>query len=255
MNRSFLLCACALWLYLISTGINICLAHPTAAEQGEPQGIAFYVLRVIYPEKDKKGVTLTAYNKSAKPYLMQSWIRPVDPASGDVDLHYTHTPKMPFIVTPPLARLEADGELTLRIRRSGEPLPDDRESVFFISMKALPAQSKPGENSQVVMTVVSNMKLFYRPAGLARRAVAEMAPQLRFRREGNVLIADNPTPYWLTFSRLQVGSLSLDKPALRLMVPPKGQQHYRLPPQTSGNVSWQLIDEDGWDTPAEQQTL
>lgn len=233
---------------------------PAAFEAADPKGISFYVLRVIYPEVERKGVTLTAYNKTAEPFLIQSRIRPVEAASGDVDMSpVAEARSMPFIVTPPLARLEANGELTLRIRRNTESLPTDRESVFFISMKAIPSQVAPEKRKQdaqqMVLTVVSNIKVFYRPAGLAKRAVAEVASQLRFRREGSWLMVDNPTPYWLTFSRLKVGISSLDKAQLRLMVPPKGQQHYRLPAGGMGAVSWQLIDEDGWDTPVEKQSL
>ncbi|KFK96377.1 MULTISPECIES: molecular chaperone [unclassified Serratia (in: enterobacteria)] len=242
----------------LTQAVMLLLCSLSAAQAVAPgsSGISFYVLRVIYPESAKNGATLNVNNKSAAPYLMQSWIRPVDPNSGEVDLNYGGQPKMPFIVTPPLARLEANSELTLRIRRNGEPLPTDRESVFFISMKAIPAKkalSEPAASGQMALTVVSNMKLFYRPAGLATRAVADVASQLRFQREGDVLIAENPTPYWLTFSQLQVGDVALGKPALRLMVPPKGQQRYALPTGTNGKVVWKLIDEDGWDTPGQQQ--
>ncbi|HGM5491184.1 TPA: molecular chaperone [Serratia fonticola] len=236
-----------------------CLICPWVnATQPESAGISFYVLRVIYPESANKGVTLTIHNKSAAPYLMQSWVRPVDQRTGDVELSPSRQTKAPFIVTPPLERLEAEGELTLRIRRNGDVLPSDRESVFFISMKAIPASRKtvPAQRfGQMAITVVSNMKLFYRPDGLSKRAIADVAPELRFRRAGNELIAENPTPYWLTFSRLKVGTTVLDKLALRLMVPPKGQQRYPLPATAEGNVEWQLIDEDGWDTLISQQAL
>lgn len=234
-----------LTLSLLACGIN--LAH---AQVTNP-GISFYVLRVIYPESEKQGVTLTAYNKSQSPYLIQSIVRPVDASSGGVDLNWQGTPVMPFIVTPPLARLESSGELTLRIRRNDVPLPADRESVFFISMKALPAQPSGGE--LMVMTVVSNIKLFYRPESLAKRAVADMAPKLTFKRAGNQLIATNPTPYWLTFSSLSVGNKALDKSSLRLMLPPFGQQSYPMPASSDGKITWQLIDEDGWDTPVSRQ--
>ncbi|HEN3242502.1 fimbrial biogenesis chaperone [Yersinia enterocolitica] len=247
--------------HLIAFGLCLfTLFSGFAAAQTAPNkpGISFYVLRVIYPETEKKGVSLTAYNKSAAPYLMQSWIQPVDPVTGDVNMTNTDQGAMPFIVTPPLARLEANSELTLRIRRNGEPLPTDRESVFFISMKAIPAQqetNKDAQAGQMALTVVSNMKVFYRPEGLAKRAVADVTSQLSFRREGNVLIAENPTPYWLTFSRLHVGASEMGKAQLRLMVPPKGQRQYRLPEGATGKVSWQLIDEDGWDTPFKHQNL
>ncbi|MHA7845921.1 fimbrial biogenesis chaperone [Serratia sp. D1N4] len=243
------------WIFCLLTAYvsTVQAQAPTA-----PKGISFYVLRVIYLESDKRGVTLTAHNTTSIPYLMQSWIQPVDPATGNPLMANKEHSAMPFIVTPPLTRLEADSELTLRIRRNGEPLPADRESVFFISMKAIPSQAAPDqrtEEKQMVLTVTSNIKVFYRPEGLVKRAVADMAPKLKFRRDGNQLIAENPTPYWLTFSRLTVGSAALDKAQLRLMVPPKGQQRYTLPSGASGNVTWQLIDEDGWDTPTEQRPL
>ncbi|PKH22191.1 fimbrial chaperone protein [Enterobacterales bacterium CwR94] len=224
------------------------------AQQQEPppSGISFYVLRVIYSAEERQGAALTVYNKSNTPVLMQSWIRPVDSATGDVETGWQGVPAMPFILTPPLTRLEANSDITLRIRRNGVPLPQDRESVFYISMKTLPPQKTTGD--QMVMTVVSNMKVFYRPQGLVKRAVAKMAPKLHFHRQHDQLTAINPTPYWLTFSRLSVGGSPLEKPALRLMVPPYGQQSYRIPASATGTVSWQLIDEDGWDTPVAQQS-
>lgn len=241
-------------LYLV-TACFLLVSGFARAEESSPPGIAFHVLRVIYPEAAKQGVSLTANNTTPDAYLMQSWIRPVDLKTGDVDLHWQGQPAMPFVVTPPLARLEGNSELTLRIRRNDVALPDDRESVFFVSMKAMPSQPTKPEQGKMVMTVVSNLKLFYRPAGLNKRAVADMAPKLRFHREGTRLIATNPTPYWLTFSHLTVGKAALSHAELRLMVPPFGQQAYPMPSSPAGEVAWQLIDEDGWNTPVEKQPL
>jgi len=244
------------FLYLIIASLLLTVGPAAAsAQDSDPAGISFRVLRVIYPEAEKNGVTLTAYNSTPEAYLMQSWVRPVDLTTGDVDLHTQTQPAMPFVVTPPLARLEANGELALRIRRSDVPLPSDRESVFFISMKAMPQQQEEQQQEKMVMTVVSNLKLFYRPAGLSKRAVEEMAPKLTFQREDNRLVASNPTPYWLTFSHLAVAGVELGKADLRLMVPPFGQQSYPLPATPQGKVTWKLIDEDGWDTPVVQQAL
>jgi len=258
LRRRFI--TCGVWLLALWSGMSPAAAGNSVTR--EPPGIAFYVLRVIYPESERKGVTLTADNKTDQAYLMQSRIRPVDLSTGDVDMSdKVAATAMPFVVTPPLARLEANGELVLRIRRNDVPLPTDRESVFFISMKAIPSQTAPGQQDgheqRMVLTVVSNLKVFYRPAGLNKRALVDtdVASQVRFHREGNRLIADNPTPYWLTFSRLQVGTAVLDKAQLRLMVPPKGQQHYTLPDGITGEVSWTLIDEDGWDTPVKKLSL
>lgn len=227
----------------------------------EPAGISFYVMRVIYPESAGKGVTLTAYSKASTSYLMQSRVYPVDLKTGGPDMAKSGMADMPFIVIPPLARLDARGELTLRIRRNNVPLPSDRESVFFISMKAIPSQrpqeEQSGKEQRMMLTVVSNIKLFYRPKGLSKRAIVDtdIASQLRFRREGSQLIAENPTPYWLTFSRLSIGDFNLDKSQLRIMVPPKDEQRYAVPELARGELSWTLIDEDGWSTPVEKQVL
>lgn len=226
-----------------------------AYAESQSKGISFYVLRVIYPQEEKKGVTLKADNKTDAPYLVQSFIQPVDIYTGDVDLNYSGKPLMPFIVTPPLTRLEPQQTLDLRIRRNDQPLPADRESVFYISMRAIPAQNKSLKNDQLVMTVLTNMKIFYRPEGLQKRAVADMADKLKFEFDDNTLIAKNPTAYWLTFSMLKIGNTPLDKAALRMMVPPFGEQRYSLSGREKGDISWQLIDEDGWNTPTSVQSV
>ncbi|MBP1133081.1 fimbrial chaperone protein [Serratia sp. PL17] len=238
----------------LMAGIPSCALAST-----ENTGITFYVLRVIYPATEKKGVTMKIYNKTTTPYLMQSLIRPVDPVTGEVSMDVAEGAQMPFIVTPPLSRMEPGGELGLRIRRNDVVLPTDRESVFFLSMKGIPAQIAPEQRvqnettSQVTLAVVNSLKVFYRPEGLAKRAVADVAGKLRFRLNGTHLTAENPTPYWLTFSRLKVGGTALDNTQLRQMVPPKGLRHYTVPEGVSGAIEWQLIDEDGWDTPVKRQ--
>ncbi|EHH6605186.1 molecular chaperone [Escherichia coli] len=242
----------AVWLLVLSVSAT-CFSR--TLEESERNGISFYVLRIIYNDGDKNGAALTIENKSSEPYLLQSLVRPVDLNTGDVDLNVSHSAVMPFIVTPPLTRLEAGQNLQLRIRRNGQPLPLDRESVFFISMKSLPAQSQNSDSGQMVMTVISNIKLFYRPQGLAKQVVADVTKTLKFSKQGNKLIATNPSPYWCTFAKLKIGTIALDKAALRLMVPPFGQQSYTVPQEASGEISWQLIDEDGWNTEEARQIL
>lgn len=230
---------------------------PLRATASEPEktfsGISFYVLRVIYPQDAAGGVALNAYNKTDKSWLMQSWITEHDPLTGDVKKG--HNASSAFVITPPLQRLDAGEELSLRIRRSTDALPKDKESVFFVSVKAIPSQPRQQEEPRLTVTVVSNLKLFYRPEGLVKRAVADMAPRLTFRQQNDQLLAENPTPYWLTFSRLKVGTYEVDKPALRLMVPPFSEQRYKIPPGKHAQVIWQLIDEDGWDTPELKRNL
>lgn len=67
----------------------------------------------------------------------------------------------PFVVTPPLFMLSARQENTLRVVYTGEPLPADRESLFTLSIAAIPS-GKP-EANRVQMAFRSALKLLYRP--------------------------------------------------------------------------------------------
>lgn len=118
--------------------------------------LGFRVLRVIYPQAERQGVTLTMYNESQSFFLVQSRIHLLDPATGEVDTAepVSSMKARPFIVTPPLTRIEANRSLTLRIRRSDVPLPEDRESVFFVSMRALPKQPLALEAGKMAMTLL-----------------------------------------------------------------------------------------------------
>ncbi|MDL2145560.1 hypothetical protein QQY79_23835, partial [Flavobacterium tructae] len=76
------------------------------AATAEPRGISFSLLGVVFPEQANKGVPLTASNKFYPPFLILSGLRPRDPQTGAVELVYTVKPATPFIVPPPLQRLE-----------------------------------------------------------------------------------------------------------------------------------------------------
>lgn len=235
------------------------IALPAVANIESPGGIALQVLRVIYSDaNNQSGASVTVYNTSSESYLMQSSIKSVDFSNGNVDFTTTSDAVIPFIITPPLARLDANSDLTLRIRKTGAGLPDDRESVFFISMRAIPATPEPDENQQslgVNIVIVSNLKVFYRPKGLKPTAVVEMADKLNFKVSNGKLIVSNPTPYWATFAYLKADEQQFDNAALRLMVPPFGSQDYSLSNNNIKTISWKLIDEDGWDTKIHQQKL
>ena len=253
MNTSFVLLRLLMTPGLLCLSVSVLPMLEAAEPKTEQAGISFYTTRVIFTATSLSGVTQTRYNQTDTARLLQSFIRPVDAQTGDVDIDNHGNVALPFIVTPPLERVDAHSDVTLRIRRNDVPLPDDRESVFYLSMKAIPSQPKHAESNKVTLAVVSSMKVFYRPQGLKRYAVEEASGALYFRKQGNQLTAVNPTPYWLTFAVLRVGNTELDKAQLRLMVPPKGEREYHLPAGTQGAITWQLIDEDTWLTPPKHQ--
>ncbi|EHP1067845.1 molecular chaperone [Escherichia coli] len=198
--------------------------------------------RVIYNE-GKRDASIIVYSTSdeTSPYLIQSFIDN-DGEKGNLK----STEKLPFIVTPPLFRLEPGKENTLRIVKTGGDLPNDRESVFWLNVKAIPGIDKKNrtENS-LKLTLKNRVKLFYRPASILTNKKNEKTfEDVRFIKSGSALIVDNPTPYYISFSQLKVGGKKVVTDFV--MTPPKGKAHYPLPHDSSGvDVEWSTITDYG----------
>lgn len=230
-----------------------------ARAEGYP-GFGLNTSRVVVMGDAKGGTVVTALNNSDNVYLVQSRVFQPDGLGGYPLYKGGATP--PFMVTPPLGRMGPNSRLPLRILTTpGNGLPKDRESLFFLLAKAIPAvdaEDEKGkekgpakavsEKPRVVVALEQYVKLFYRPVGLKPHAIfdGEVAQTLHFARKGDQLQVTNPTPYHITFGVLTVNGKPVPAAAMRRMVPPKGQQGYPLPPGvTGGTVAWQIIDEFG----------
>ena len=87
-------------------------------------GIVITGTRVIYPN-DKEFVSVQLSNVGDKDALVQSWVDTKDMTADPT------TTKAPFIVTPPLFRLDPEQTNTLRIQYTGAPLPTDRDTKML----------------------------------------------------------------------------------------------------------------------------
>ncbi|HHL2713085.1 TPA: molecular chaperone, partial [Yersinia enterocolitica] len=133
---------------------------------------------------------------------------------------------------------------TLRIVRTGGALPADRESAFWLNVKAIPGTPKTlqGKNS-VQFAYVLRVKMFYRPAGLTGEPGSAL-DALRFARQGDQLRVTNPSAYYVTFSTLRVGGKEVKDTST--MVSPLGSADYRLPPGVTGHdVSFKALNDFG----------
>lgn len=232
---------------------------PCLAAQAPPEGLSVNQFRLVYPGAENKGITWSLTNNTPRAYLMQSWIRAVDvntglPAAGDIS---APAKAIPMLVTPPLKRVDPGEQLTLRIRLTDSSLPQDRESVFYLSVKGIPSVPDKTRQAggQLVVALVNNMKLFYRPQGLPAGGVTRASEQLVFSLQGDALVVDNPTPFFINFSQLKVGGKPLPAAELRKLVPPKGQQRYPVARGSRSAVEWQAIGEDSRATPVQRQTF
>ncbi|AGB76624.1 P pilus assembly protein, chaperone PapD [Enterobacteriaceae bacterium strain FGI 57] len=206
-------------------------------------GIVLERTRVIY-EASKKEAALSVSNHSEQmPYLLQSW---VDTSQ--------ETSRGPFIVTPPLFRLEAGDNSSLRIIKTDGQLPADKESLFYINIRAIPAQKKADMEKENSLTLVfkTRIKLFYRPTGLKGKAY-DAYKSLEYKRINNKLDIYNPSAYYVVFAGLSLGKTDLsDK--IDYLAP---GQHTQLtvPATVENTVKWAAINDYGGQSQMEIRTL
>jgi P pilus assembly chaperone PapD len=155
--------------------------------------------RVVFPAQEGE-VTVRLSNEGNRPSLVEAWID-----SGDVN----STPdkaNTPFLITPPLFRMEANKDQNLRILATPAQLPGDRESLFWLNVLEIPSKPTTAETQGkniLQFAIRSRLKLFYRPAHLPGDPLT--APnQLIWKAipdgAGYALEVNNPTPYHITFN-------------------------------------------------------
>lgn len=231
----------------IIAGMFIATLFSSAVHAENKGGFSLGSTRVIY-DAGKKDATITVVNSAPDaPFLAQSWVTEYAPDKKQPE-------QAPFMVTPPLYRQD-QGKNVLRIMRTGGQMPADRESVYWLNVKAIPAASKglQGKNT-LQFAYVMRVKLFYRPSGLSG-APEKAADQLSFSRTGNTLSVRNSSPYFVTFNKLSVGGKDI-KDASSLMVPPDGEQHYSLPVGATGHqVTFRALNDFGGILPEKSVTF
>lgn len=193
-------------------------------------GVIIGGTRVVY-QGEKKETSLNIKNPDKYSYLVQSWIDESD-SNGN---------KSAFIVTPPLFRLGANEENMLRIIHAGDNLPTDRESMYWMNIKTVPATEAAPTTNTLQIAIKTRIKLIYRPQSLSD-VPEKSADKLSWRRNGQQLVVTNPTPYYMNFSIVNVGGTMVKDATY---VAPMGSASFTIPSNATGNVTWKLISDFG----------
>ena len=210
--------------------------------QSVEAGVIINGTRVVYDgSRREAGISISNPDK-VTPYLMQSWVE---------NYSASDKAKVPFVITPPIFRLDAQQENVLRIVRTGGDLPEDRESVFLLNMKSIPASQQTDDN-QLQITVKAQLKLFYRPESLKGKNADDAYKQLVFSKQGDKLVVRNPTPYFVSFHRVSVDGKEIENPS---MVPPYDSLKWSMPLAKGKEVSWQAINDYGGVSPLVEMPL
>lgn len=200
-------------------------------------GIIIGTSRLIY-EGNKKEKSISVENPDSSPFLIQSW---VEDATGKMLKDNTA-----FVVTPPLFRLDAKEKNILRVIRGTIALPQDKETLFWLSIKSIPAKAadNPENKSNLQIAVRTRLKLIYRPKSLSGETPEQYAESLIWKRQGNVLIVSNPTKLYMNFMNVRLNNIKVSNGDF---VAPESSTTIELPAGSpaTGSITWKIINDFG----------
>jgi len=234
---------------LFRTGF-VCLAAACAllASVSADAQVIVHGTRQIFPGNQRE-ITVRIENVGKRASLVQAWTDDGDKQAGPEEA------KTPFVLRPPVFRLDAGRSQALRVLFTGAELPQDRESIYWLNVLDIPPAPRDGEVASgnfLQFSLRTRIKLIYRPKGLDASAAAPQKLQwtLVQDRQGWALRASNPTPYYVHFARLALRVQGKDYPSADpSMVAPMSSALYPLQGLAarpgSANVQFESINDQG----------
>lgn len=183
-------------------------------------GIVIQGSRVVYPAKDRE-VSVKMTNIGEQPSLVQAWVDKgnekltADKADG------------PFLITPPITRVEARKGQTLRLVYTGDDAASSKqETVFWLNVLDVPPMPKDQEANFLQVAVRSRMKIFYRPEGLpgnSNQAAESLNWSVVQAGNGYALRARNEAAFHVSLATVQLvtgnKTFSVGKDDLKMVAP------------------------------------
>ncbi|MCZ8624419.1 fimbria/pilus periplasmic chaperone [Escherichia albertii] len=199
-------------------------------------GVVIYGTRIIYPAENKE-VMVQLMNQGNRSSLVQAWID-----DGDTSLPPEKI-QVPFMLTPPVAKVGANSGQQIKIRIMPNRLPTNKESIFYLNILDIPPNSPEDEGKNALKFAMQNrIKLFYRPVGVAS-VNKETFKKLRVNNSSNGLVIKNDSANWVTISDVKANSVKVNYETI--MIAP--QESQRVDVKNHNANSWQLtiIDDHG----------
>lgn len=196
--------------------------------------------RIIYRSADR-GAQLSVANPQSYPVLVQSRVFKEDRKT-----------QAPFIVTPPLFRLDPNQRNTLRVINTTAPI-SKQESLYWLCVTGIPPKSGDAwaddktkgsmHQAQVNMEISTHMciKLITRPTDISG-SLMQAAEALQWHREGNKIRATNNSPYYINLHSLSFGKTPVEHPEYIL---PFSDKAFSLKSTTGDTINWSVITDAG----------
>ncbi|HEL4244669.1 fimbria/pilus periplasmic chaperone [Stenotrophomonas maltophilia] len=183
-------------------------------------GVQIDGTRVIFNEGMPEA-TIRVSNKNDVPVLLQSWVDTLDVSATP------SSTSAPFLVLPPISRVDAGKVQVLRMRLTSQSLPKEQESAFWLNILEVPAvaSERAANDGQLQVTVRNRIKIFYRPEGLstqgAGRAAGNVQWTLSTSADGATLHAKNDSPYHVSMVKAWVadGQKLIEAEGMQMLAP------------------------------------
>ncbi|MGF6590105.1 fimbrial biogenesis chaperone [Pseudomonas sp. 2835] len=212
-------------------------------------GVVITGTRLIYPAGQKE-ITVKLDNAGTQPALTQSWLD-----TGNVESTPTQS-KAPFLISPPVARIDPGKGQTLRVMFTGAAMEQDRESVFWLNVLDIPPKPQgEGDLNTLQMAFRSRIKLFYRPeklAGTASEAIEQVQWHVVPARNGQgwELQAFNPSAFHVSLIELDLVDGGKRERSEDGMIAPGETRAFPLPalkarPGAAARVQFNAINDYG----------
>ncbi|MBO1014519.1 molecular chaperone [Achromobacter sp. SD115] len=203
---------------------------------------------------DTRDVTLAIRNAGSGPVLAQSWLDDGSADTPPADM------RVPFVLAPAVVRVDPDSGAVLRLSYTREPLPTDRESLFYLNILETPPRD-PNDTNVLIFQFRSRIKVFFRPTSL--RPHVQAAPGLLTwklqpgPRGGQALEVTNPTPYYVSFASIDLVASGKRTELSGGMVAPFDKTRFDIPSHASRptgkvTVQYEVITDYGGANKAEK---
>ncbi len=113
--------------------------------------------RVIYNESDRS-VAVKLDNRGGNTSIVQAWI------DNKVTNQAPSDGVSPFLLYPAVSKVIGGGEQYLRIKKIENIANTTTESLYWLNVKDIPEAPKDKYENYLQLSILSKIKLFYRPA-------------------------------------------------------------------------------------------
>lgn len=160
--------------------------------------------RIVFDGGQKEQVVRINNRDQVKPALIQVWV------DDGVDVDNINNPNLPFVITPPLVRIEPGKGQSIRVIYNGKTMPQDKESSYYFNVLEIPSESEESKkiSQRLDIAFKTKIKLFYRPEALRKESSLSYLDKLQWSvinipGKGTGLKVVNPSPYYISVAGIK----------------------------------------------------